>query len=121
MPVPFFLGKNGVQTCDSRYTYRETTVALESVWPQEETLAISEGFVIALDAERSVRGVSVLGLLPGLLFFEGKRGRVDAEALAGGIGAIGKDMTKVRAAGGAGGLDAAHAIAGVFVQIDGIR
>src|SRR4051794_738180 len=52
-----------------------------------------------------------------LLKVEG--GRVDAEALAGGFArAVIEDVAKVAAAGGAEDLDAAHAVAGVFVELD---
>ena len=60
-------------------------------------------------------------LYEALLLLEGQRGRVDAVTLAGGIGAVGKDMAKVRAAGGARGFDAAHAVAIVFVQFYCVR
>src|SRR6185312_3890792 len=60
-------------------------------------------------------------LLRRLLSFKRQRGRVDAIALAGGLGAIGEDVSEVGAAGGAGGFDAPHAESPVFMLFDGVR
>jgi len=53
-------------------------------------------------------------------FGERQRGGVDAVTQAGGVGAVGEDMTQVAAAAGAGDLDAPHAVAQVFMLLDGL-
>ena len=54
-----------------------------------------------------------------LCVFKRERRRVDAVTQAGGVGAVGKHMTKMTAAAGAGDFNAAHAVAQVFMLIDG--
>jgi hypothetical protein len=53
-------------------------------------------------------------------FFEVEGGGVDAVELAGGVGAVGEDMTEVAAALGTGNFDATHAEGAVVMEVDGV-